>query len=78
LSSPSKLYEESGKVKVSVRPGRRLEKLSKEALADSDKFWAGQARNLAWFKEWDRVLEWSPPFARWFTGGLLIALIGKS
>jgi acetyl-CoA synthetase len=75
LSSPSKLYEESGKVKVSVRPGRRLEKLSKEALADSDKFWAGQARNLAWFKEWDRVLEWNPPFARWFTGGLLNASV---
>ena len=75
MSSPSKLYEESGKVKISVRPGRRLEKLSKEALADSDKFWAGQARNLAWFKEWDRVLEWSPPFARWFTGGLLNASV---
>lgn len=60
---------------MSVRPGRRLEKLSKEALADSDKFWAGQARNLAWFKEWDRVLEWNPPFARWFTGGLLNASV---
>jgi acetyl-CoA synthetase len=75
LSSPSKLYEESGKIKISVRPGRRLEKISKEALAEPEKFWADQARNLSWFKEWDRVLDWKPPFARWFVGGQLNASV---
>ncbi len=75
MSSPSKLYEESGRIKVSVMPGRRLEKVSKEALAEPEKFWAEQARNLVWFKEWDRVLDWKPPFARWFVGGQLNASV---
>jgi acetyl-CoA synthetase len=75
LSSPSKLYEESGKIKISVRPGRRLEKTSKEALAEPEKFWAEQARNLLWSKEWSRVLDWQPPFAKWFVGGQLNASV---
>ena len=75
MSSPSKLYEKSGKMKVSITPGKRLEKISKEALAEPDKFWATQARNLVWFKEWNRVLDWNPPFARWFVGGQLNASV---
>lgn len=72
---PSKLYEESGKLKVTVKPGRLLEKVSKEALSDPEKFWSEQARNLVWSRQWDRVLEWNPPFARWFAGGLLNASV---
>ncbi len=34
-------------------------------------FWAEQAESLEWFKRWDRVLEWNPPWARWFLGGKL-------
>jgi len=75
LSSPSKLYEDSGRIKVSVTPGRQLEKTSKEALAEPEKFWAEQAKNLVWFKEWDKVLDWKPPFARWFVGGQLNASV---
>jgi acetyl-CoA synthetase len=55
--------------------GKRLEKISKEALAEPDKFWAAQAKNLIWFKEWDDVLDWNPPFARWFAGGQLNASV---
>lgn len=72
---PSKLYEESGKLKVTVRPGKVLEQMSKDALEDPESFWAEQARNLVWHKHWDRVLEWSPPFARWFVGGLINASV---
>lgn len=75
MSGPSKLYEESTKVKVSVRQGRRLEKASKEALAEPEEFWARQAKNLVWSKEWDRVLDWQPPFAKWFAGGKLNASV---
>ncbi len=74
MSEPSKLYEESGKVKVSISPWR-LQTLSKEALNDLEKFWAEQARQLNWTKYWDRTLEWDPPFARWFAGGLLNASV---
>jgi len=70
---PSKLYEDSGKVKISVSPGRWLERLSKRALADPDNFWAEQAGSLKWTKDWNSVLEWNPPFAKWFSGGQLNA-----
>lgn len=70
---PSKLYEESGKVRISISPGRRLERVSKQALTDPDSFWAEQARSLKWIREWKHVLEWNPPFAKWFSGGQLNA-----
>jgi acetyl-CoA synthetase len=28
---------------------------------------------LTWFKPWDKVLDWNPPFAKWFVGGQLNA-----
>jgi acetyl-CoA synthetase len=43
------------------------------AAADPEAFWAGWAERLHWFRRWDRVLEWTPPHARWFVGGQLNA-----
>lgn len=43
------------------------------ASEDREAFWAEQAERLHWFKKWDTVLEWTPPFAKWFTGGKLNA-----
>jgi len=45
------------------------EALSKTALADPEKFWAGIASELHWFRPWHTVLEWKYPFAQWFIGG---------
>ena len=45
------------------------------AAADPEAFWEEQARTLTWSKPWDRVLEWEPPHARWFTGGQLNASV---
>lgn len=42
-----------------------------EANADPEAFWAKQAESLSWYKKWDKVLEWDPPFAQWFGGGKL-------
>ena len=42
-----------------------------EADRDFEGFWARFAEELHWFKKWDRVLEWDPPFAKWFVGGKL-------
>ncbi len=41
------------------------------AAQDPEGFWAEQAKELHWFKPWDRVLQWDPPFAQWFVGGKL-------
>ena len=40
-----------------------------EANKDFEGFWARFAEELHWFKKWDKVLEWDPPFAKWFLGG---------
>ncbi len=43
------------------------------AAADPDRFWAEAANRLDWVRRWDQVLDWNPPWARWFVGGQLNA-----
>jgi acetyl-CoA synthetase len=38
------------------------------ADADFEAYWAEWARELDWFEPWEKVLEWDPPQAKWFTG----------
>jgi acetyl-CoA synthetase len=45
--------------------------LHERAERDLEGFWAEQAERLRWMKQWDRVLEWELPFAKWFIGGQL-------
>lgn len=42
-----------------------------EARRDPEGFWARFAGELDWFQKWDRVLDWDPPFAKWFVNGKL-------
>jgi acetyl-CoA synthetase len=44
-------------------------KVYDEAEKDFEGFWARWAAELHWFKKWDKVLQWDPPFAQWFIGG---------
>ncbi|MDQ3833511.1 MAG: acetate--CoA ligase [Actinomycetota bacterium] len=44
-----------------------------KAAEDYEGFWESWAKELHWFKEWERVLDWDPPFAQWFVGGKLNA-----
>ena len=50
-----------------------FQRLSRRAAKDPQAFWAAAARELRWRKPWKRVLEWKPPFAKWFVGGRLNA-----
>jgi acetyl-CoA synthetase len=47
--------------------------LRKRADDDPDAFWAECARNLHWFKPFDKTLEWNFPNAKWFVGGSINA-----
>jgi acetyl-CoA synthetase len=47
------------------------ESVYKEAEADPEGFWARMAGELEWIEPWDKVLDWNPPYARWFDGGKL-------
>jgi acetyl-CoA synthetase len=42
-----------------------------EADEDWQGFWARQALALDWYDEWDTILDWQLPFAKWFIGGTL-------
>ena len=41
------------------------------ANADYQAFWAEQAGALRWSRPWDTVMEWTPPWVKWFVGGKL-------
>jgi acetyl-CoA synthetase len=47
------------------------------AHAEKDRlaFWEEQARELTWDKNWETVLEWNPPYAKWFIGGKINASV---
>ncbi len=46
-----------------------------KAAADRLAFWEEQARALRWDTPWQNVLDWNPPFAKWFVGGKLNAAV---
>ncbi len=47
------------------------DELYRRSLADPEGFWAEMAARLRWTTPWQRVLDWQPPFAKWFVGGRL-------
>ena len=44
-----------------------------DAERDWQGFWATQALALDWSREWEKILDWDLPFAKWFVGGKLNA-----
>ncbi|MBI3534645.1 MAG: acetate--CoA ligase [Deltaproteobacteria bacterium] len=48
----------------------KLVRLGKDA---PEEYWAQAAKELHWFKTWDKTLVWDPPKAQWFVGGKINA-----
>jgi acetyl-CoA synthetase len=46
-----------------------------KASADPEAYWAEEAATLEWMAPYQRVLDWKPPHAQWFTGGKLNASV---
>ena len=44
-------------------------KIWEKASKDPESYWGEWASQLHWYSTWDKVLEWSPPHAKWFVGG---------
>ncbi len=66
LFYPSAEFSQNAQIK-SLEDYQRL---YDSAKADPEKFWAELAETeLHWFQKWDQVLDWQPPFAKWFVGG---------
>lgn len=53
-----------------VKSRAAYNRLYKKAEKDPEGFWGDLAKTeLTWFKPWKKVLDWKPPFAKWFVGG---------
>jgi acetyl-CoA synthetase len=53
-----------------IKSLEEYEQLYERAKANPEKFWAELAqKELHWFEKWDMVLDWQPPFAKWFVNG---------
>ncbi len=71
LLSEDRVYEPSpGFVERAIVKDRSV---YEHAEADFQGFWAEQAERLSWLRRWDTVLDWQPPWVKWFTGGTLNA-----
>jgi acetyl-CoA synthetase len=57
--------------KAHIKSLEEYETLYKKSIEDPEAFWADVARDLPWFKPWNKVLDWNLPLARWFVGGQL-------
>jgi acetyl-CoA synthetase len=38
---------------------------------DLEELWAREAQRVTWFEPWTTLLEWEPPYAKWYVGGKL-------
>jgi acetyl-CoA synthetase len=38
---------------------------------DLEELWAKEAERVTWFEPWTTLLEWEPPYAKWYVGGKL-------
>lgn len=55
---------------AAIKSLEEYQQLYNKAKADPQAFWAELAETeLHWFTKWDNVLEWQPPFAKWFVNG---------
>src|SRR6266478_8172870 len=49
----------------------RYDALYQWSVDDPEGFWREMAGRLRWMTHFHRVLDWQPPFAKWFVGGKL-------
>src|SRR5438445_4288836 len=71
LKETRKFAPPAGVTPVHIKSMAEYERIYQKAKSDPQGFWAEQAESLHWFTRWDKVLEWTEPHAKWFTGGKL-------
>ncbi len=53
-----------------IKSAEDYQRLYDKAKSNPEAFWAELAeKELDWFQKWDTVLDWQPPFAKWFVNG---------
>jgi acetyl-CoA synthetase len=51
-----------------IKDPHAFEALRLQAEKEPEKFWGAAADTIDWFQRWTQVLEWNPPFCKWFLG----------
>lgn len=46
-----------------------FEKTYSDSIKNPEVFWENIAKELSWYKPWNKILDWKFPYARWFVGG---------
>ncbi len=64
---PTKEFSKAARVSSLAQ----YKRMWKESVDQPEKFWAAEAKELAWRQPWKKVLEWKAPDAKWFVGGKL-------
>lgn len=68
LFAPSQEFAQQAHIKSQ----QQYQDLYETAKTNPEQFWADLAeQELDWFEKWDQVLDWNPPFAKWFVNGKL-------
>ncbi|MEY4582910.1 MAG: hypothetical protein RL701_7613, partial [Pseudomonadota bacterium] len=57
--------------RASVSSQEQYAELYRQSIADPEAFFREQSKLLHWFKAPTQILEWNPPFAKWFADGTL-------
>jgi len=71
FNPPKDLVENSNVMKYMKKKGFKTEKeLRTWCSKNLDEFWGEMGREYAtWFEPFTQVLDWKPPYAKWFVGG---------
>jgi len=56
-----------------INSREEYDQVYRESIDQPEQFWGRMAEQLSWFKKWDKVLDWKPPYAKWFVGGKINA-----
>jgi len=57
--------------KARIKSLAQYRRMYRESIRQPAKFWTREAKELVWRAPWKKILEWKPPFAKWFVGAKL-------
>ncbi|GAA5493962.1 acetyl-coenzyme A synthetase [Rubritalea squalenifaciens DSM 18772] len=64
---PSKEFSKKARVSSMAQ----YKRMHAESIEKPHLFWAREAKELKWQKQWNKVLDWKAPYAKWFDGAKL-------
>jgi acetyl-CoA synthetase len=74
-SSDSRRFAPSAEfsARARIKTTEEYQKLYRESLESPETFWARETGDLVFRRRWTQLLDWNPPFAKWFLGATLNA-----